>query len=554
MIRLANIKIRINKAAEFDLERQALQKIILSKLKIKEQDLIEFSIFKKSIDARKKDEIFYVYTVDVGVHNEERILSQSRSKGITLTPDLSCPGVQFGTEDMTERPVVIGMGPAGLFAGLMLAKNGYKPIILERGEDVDTRTAQINRFWNNGRLDTESNVQFGEGGAGTFSDGKLTTLINDRRCRTILEEFIKAGAPPEILYKSKPHIGTDMLKSTVKNIRQQIIAHGGEVRFKAKVTDFIIKDGNIEALVINDNERLYGKVILLAIGHSARDTYQVLHRRGIVMNQKSFSIGVRIEHSQDIINKAQYGDAAGHPGLGAADYKLAYHSQNGRSAYTFCMCPGGYVVAAASEEEGLVTNGMSEYKRDGDNANAALLVGVRPADYQSQHPLAGIEFQRRWERLAYQIGGENYRAPVQLTGDFLIDKPSTQWGSVKPTYKPGVVFAQLKDCLPDYVVETIKEAIIYFDTKIKGFAMSDSILTGVETRSSSPVRINRDDSYLSNIQGLYPMGEGAGYAGGIMSSAVDGVKTAEKVMVRYAPLVSRVVSEGRPQAVRDILP
>ncbi|MEN6461177.1 MAG: FAD-dependent protein [Syntrophomonas sp.] len=538
MIRLSDIKIRINKASNYEMERQALRNIILSKLRINEKELIEFKIFKKSIDARKKDEIFYVYTIDAGVHNEKRIFGKGSSKGITPTPDLSYQFVRLGTEQMTERPVIIGMGPAGLFAGLMLARSSYMPIILERGEDVETRTAKINRFWNNSLLDTESNVQFGEGGAGTFSDGKLTTLINDRRCRTILEEFIKAGAPPEILYKSKPHVGTDMLKSTVKNIREEIIAYGGEVRFRSKVTDFIIKDGNIEAVVINDNERLNCKIILLAIGHSARDTFEVLHRRGIVMNQKSFSIGVRIEHPQDIIDKSQYGDAAGYPGLGAADYKLAYHSKSGRSAYTFCMCPGGYVVAAASEERCLVTNGMSEYMRDGNNANSALLVGVTPADYPSQHPLAGIEFQRRWEGLAYQLGGENYRAPAQLTGDFLADQPSTQWGSVKPTYKPGIVFAQLKNCLPDYVIETLKEAVMYFDTRIKGFAMPDSILTGVETRSSSPVRINRDENFLSNIQGIYPMGEGAGYAGGIMSSAVDGVKTAEKVMVRYAPLHS----------------
>lgn len=538
MVRLSDIKIGIKKAADFDTEREALCKIILSKLKISEKELIEFKIFKKSIDARKKDEIFYVYTVDIDVHNEERILCKCSSKGIIPTPDISYKGVRSGTEDMAERPVVIGMGPAGLFAGLMLSRNGYRPIILERGEDVETRTTKINKFWNNSPLDTESNVQFGEGGAGTFSDGKLTTLINDSRCRTILEEFIRAGAPQEILYKSKPHIGTDMLKSTVKNIRQEIIAYGGEVRFKAKVTDFIIKDGNIDALIINDNEMLHCKVIMLAIGHSARDTFEVLHRRGISMNQKSFSIGVRIEHPQDIINQAQYGVTAGYPGLGAADYKLSYHSKNGRSAYTFCMCPGGYVVAAASEEQSVVTNGMSEYKRNGDNANSALLVGVTPVDFQSHHPLAGIEFQRRWERLAYQAGGENYRAPVQLTGDFLDDQPSTQWGSVKPTYKPGIEFALLKNCLPDYVIETIKEAIVYFNTRVKGFAMPDSILTGVETRSSSPVRINRDGNYLSNIHGIYPMGEGAGYAGGIMSSAVDGVKTAEKVMVKYAPLRS----------------
>jgi uncharacterized FAD-dependent dehydrogenase len=397
MIRLSDLKIKINEAANFEMEKKFLRKIILAKLKIKENELIEYKIFKKSIDARKKDEILYVYTLDVSVHNEKRILSKGGSKGITHTPDLSYQGVRFGTEQMINRPVVVGMGPAGLFAGLMLARNGYMPIILERGEDVETRTAKINRFWNNSLLDTESNVQFGEGGAGTFSDGKLTTLINDLRCRMILEEFIKAGAPPEILYKSKPHVGTDKLKSTVKNIREEIIACGGEVRFKTKVTDFIIKEGKIEALVINDNEKINCHIVLMAIGHSARDTFEVLHHRGIVMTQKPFSIGVRIEHPQEIINRAQYGNAVDQPGLGSADYKLVYHSKSRRSAYTFCMCPGGYVVAAASEEKSVVTNGMSEYKRDGGNANSALLVGVTPADYPSEHPLAGIEFQRKWD-------------------------------------------------------------------------------------------------------------------------------------------------------------
>lgn len=539
MIRLSDIKIGINNAANFDMEKQALRNIILSRLKIKEEELIGFEIFKKSIDARKKsEEIFFVYTVDIDVHSEERVLGKYKSKGITLTPDLSYKGVQLGTEKMTERPVIIGMGPAGLFAGLMLSKNGYQPIILERGENVETRTTKINQFWNDGLLDPESNVQFGEGGAGAFSDGKLTTLINDRRCRTILEEFIKAGAPQEILYKSKPHIGTDLLKPIVKNIRQEIITHGGEVRFKTKVTDFIIKDGKIDAVIINDNERIPCKILLLAIGHSARDTFGVLHRRGIQLNQKSFSIGVRIEHPQAIIDRAQYGDATGYPGLGAADYKLAYHSKNGRSAYTFCMCPGGYVVAAASEAKGIVTNGMSKFKRDEDNANSALLVGVTPADFPNQHPLAGIEFQRKWEQLAYQLAGENYRAPAQLTGDFLADQPSNQWGSVQPSYKPGVTFAHLNNCLPDYVIATLKEAILYFNTRIRDFAMPDSILTGVETRSSSPVKIYRDGNHLSNIHGLYPMGEGAGHAGGIMSSAVDGFKTAENIMKKYAPLGS----------------
>ncbi|NPV89237.1 MAG: hypothetical protein HPY50_00495 [Firmicutes bacterium] len=536
MIRIADIKIGITRAADLDVEISALRYSILSRLRIDEPELIDFKIFKKSIDARKKEEITYVYTVDVEVRNESRVQGRYRGRGITPAPDLAYQCATLGNERLDQRPVVIGMGPAGLFAGLLLAKNGYQPILLERGEDVETRTAKINRFWNSGQLDTESNVQFGEGGAGTFSDGKLTTLINDRRCRMVLEEFIAAGAPPEILYKSKPHVGTDRLKSTVKNIRQEIIASGGEVRFKAKVTDFIIKDGKTAGLVINESERLDCSVVCLAIGHSARDTFEALHHRGIAMSQKPFSIGVRIEHPQDFIDQAQYGAAAGYPGLGAADYKLAYHAKGGRSAYTFCMCPGGYVVAAASEEHCLVTNGMSEYKRDGQNANSALLVGVTPADFPSQHPLAGIEFQRRWEQLAYQLGGGNYRAPAQLLVDFLADQPSSGWGGVKPTYKPGVAFAQLKNCLPAYVTATLKEAIVNFDTRIKGFAMPDSILTGVETRSSSPVRINRDQDYLSNIQGLYPVGEGAGYAGGIMSSAVDGVKTAEKIIARYAPL------------------
>jgi uncharacterized FAD-dependent dehydrogenase len=536
VIRLSDIKIRIEQAADPEMERQALRALILSRLRIREKDLLEVIIVKKSIDARKKDDITYVYSVDVEVLNEKRVLGRSGSKAITPAPDLSYHEVQSGSENLKERPVVIGVGPAGLFAGLLLSRKGYRPVILERGEEVETRTAKINRFWNDGLLDPESNVQFGEGGAGTFSDGKLTTLINDPRRRAVLEEFVRAGAPAEILYKSKPHIGTDKLKVTVVNIRKEIIAHGGDVRFKAKVTDFVIKNGKIEALIINDQERLPCQVVLLATGHSARDTYDVLYRRGIRMTQKPFSIGVRIEHPQELINRAQYGDAAGHPGLDAADYKLAYHSKNGRSAYTFCMCPGGYVVAAASEDLGVVTNGMSEYRRDGFNANAALLVGVTPADFASQHPLAGIEFQRRWEGLAYQLGGGNYRAPAQLTGDFLADRLSTRWGSVKPTYRPGVVLAQLRDCLPLYVIETMKEAIVHFDTRIKGFAMPDSILTGVETRSSTPVRINRDEEHLSNIGGIYPVGEGAGYAGGIMSSAVDGVKTAERIIVKYAPL------------------
>ncbi|NLO40484.1 MAG: hypothetical protein GX115_13570 [Ruminiclostridium sp.] len=536
MLRLSNIKIRINEAANIDAEQTVLRKKILSRLRIHEEELKGFTIVKKSVDARKKEDIVYVYTVDIETSQEKKLLAIGEHKDLVQAPELIFQPLRKGSERLTERPVIIGMGPAGLFAGLMLARNGYRPILFERGGDVDARTDSIHRFWKEGRLNSESNVQFGEGGAGTFSDGKLTTLINDTRCSLVLKEFTAAGAPQEILYSSKPHIGTDLLKGVVKNLRQDIIAHGGDVRFNARVTDFIIEGGQLKALIINNRETIKCNIILLAIGHSARDTFEVLYRKGVVMSPKPFSIGVRIEQPQRLINQAQYGSSSEHPGLGAADYKLAYHSKSGRSAYTFCMCPGGYVVAAASEEHCVVTNGMSEFKRDGENANAALLVGVTPADFPGDHPLAGIEFQRKWEGIAFEAGGRAYKAPVQLVGDFLADRVSTTWGSVKPTYLPGVAFAPLNKCLPGYVIDTMKEAILYFNTKLKGFSMPESILTGVETRSSSPVRINRDENFLSNVAGLYPVGEGAGYAGGIISAALDGIKTAEKVMERYAPL------------------
>ena len=534
MIRIPNLKLTIQQAKNGDAEKEALRNAILAKLNVNPKDLIAFSIFKKSVDARKKNAIVYIYTVDASLKNEAAILRKTSKSGITPSPDLSYQAVVPGSMSLEHRPVIIGMGPAGLFAGLILSQNGYAPIILERGDEVDIRSTKIDTFWQTGELDPESNVQFGEGGAGTFSDGKLTTLINDPRCRSILEAFIAAGAPEEILYLSKPHIGTDLLRETVKTLRQEIISHGGEIRFRSRVTDFLIESGQLTGLVINDQESLDCRVALLGIGHSARDTFATLYERGVTMTPKAFSIGVRIEHPQGLIDHAQYGSAAGTAGLGAADYKLSYHSPNGRSAYTFCMCPGGYVVAAASEANGVVTNGMSEHRRDGQNANAALLVGVQPEDFGGDHPLAGVAFQRQWEGRAFALGGQNYHAPAQLVGDFLADRPSTRWGSVTPTYTPGLCLTQLKDCLPDYVVATIKEALLHFDKKIKGFAMADSIMTGVETRSSSPVRINRNDDHLANISGLYPMGEGAGYAGGIMSSAVDGVKTAEKIIQRYA--------------------
>lgn len=536
MIRITDIKIKLDEAVDSNSESRALRKIISSKLKTDEKDILTFRIFKKSIDARKKGSIFYVYTVDVEVSNVKHVLTRCRDKGISITPETPQIALTTGSKAMHKRPVIIGMGPAGLFAGLILSRHGYMPIILERGKSVDERTADINRFWNDGILNTESNVQFGEGGAGTFSDGKLTTLINDKRCHTVLEEFVKAGAPEEILYKSKPHIGTDLLKTTVKSIRQQIIAYGGEVRFNSRVTDFEIENDEIKSVIVNENERIQCEVLLLAVGHSARDTFEALYKRGVAMTSKSFSIGVRIEHLQTMIDGTQYGDFAGHPALGAADYKLSYHSANGRSAYTFCMCPGGYVVAAASESNSVVTNGMSEYRRNGENANSALLVGITPNDFESNHPLSGIDFQRKWEELAYNAGGKSYKAPAQLVEDFLKDRVSTKWGMVQPTYKPGLVFADMRSCLPNYVTDTLKEAILYFGTKLRGFERGDSVLTGVETRSSSPVRICRDTDYLSNITGLYPMGEGSGYAGGIMSSAVDGLRVSQKIMEKYAPL------------------
>jgi len=530
MLRLANIKLNIYE------DEAGLKEIILSKLNIKEKDLMNYKIFKKSLDARKRESVSFVYTVDVRVRNEQKVWQGCRQKEVTISPEMGYKYVDPGPEKMTCPPVIVGTGPAGLFAGLILSRMGYRPLLLERGEEVEYRTKKVKKFWENGILDGESNVQFGEGGAGTFSDGKLTTLIRDRRCRKVLEDLVKAGAQEEILYLNKPHIGTDLLKIVVRNIRKEIESNGGEVRFRSKVTDLEIDNGQVKALIVNGTGRISCQAVLLGIGHSARDTFQMLHQRGVVITPKPFSLGVRIEHPQSIINKAQYGDLVGHEKLGAADYKLAYHSKNGRSAYTFCMCPGGYVIAAGSEEGGVVTNGMSECERNGKNANSALLVGVIPVDFGSAHPLAGIQFQRYWENLAYKLAGESYCAPAQLTGDFLAGRPSTHFGQVVPTYKPGLVLSELKYCLPMYVVDVLKEALLYFETKIHGFAMPDGVITGVETRSSSPVRINRNENYEANLRGLYPMGEGAGYAGGIVSSAVDGIKAAEKVASKYSPV------------------
>jgi len=434
---------------------------------------------------------------------------------------------------MKHRPIVVGMGPAGLFAGLILAQNGYKPLIIERGESVDKRSKTVDNFWKGAPLNVESNVQFGEGGAGTFSDGKLTTRIKDRRCDLVVKAFIDNGAPEEIRYLGKPHIGTDILKDVVVNIRKKIIENGGEVRFNSKLQDIIARDGEIEAVVAN-GEKIPCDNLILAIGHSSRDTYEMLFKNKIFMEPKAFAIGVRIEHSQDMINESQYGKFKNHPKLKAADYTLTHNTESGRGVYSFCMCPGGVVVAAASEENRLVTNGMSYYKRDRDNANAAMVVTVGPKDFGGDAPLSGMEFQRNYEALAYKVGGGNYHAPVQLLGDFMKDVPSTKLGAIKPSYEPGYSFKNLKDCLPSQVIGALKEGITVFDKKIKGYGDYDAIMTGIETRTSAPVKITRTETLESiSIKGLYPCGEGAGFAGGIMSAAVDGIKCAEAIMKKF---------------------
>lgn len=530
MLRVSNIKLDINENLD------NIKKLVLKKLKINENDLIDFNIYKESIDARRRGKIEFVYTVDVELKNEKNLLKQSKIKDVVEVKEKKYLDVKSGDKKLSNKPVIIGSGPAGLFATLVLAQRGYNPILLERGLDVDTRTEDIKQFWESGKFKSKSNVQFGEGGAGTFSDGKLTTRIKDIRCRKVLEELVNFGAPEEILYSHKPHVGTDILKEVVKNIRKEIIRLGGDVRFGAKVTDIQLKNEKIESVTINDNEVLKTEVVILAIGHSARDTYKMLYENGVKITQKPFAIGARIEHPQVLINKSQYKEFHNHPRLGAADYRLVEHTSNGRTIYTFCMCPGGSVIASASEEGQVVTNGMSEHARDKENANSAVLVNVTPEDFESNHPLAGVHFQEKYERLAFELGGRNYKAPIQLVGDFLNDRVSTKLGEVNPSYKPGYKFIDLRECLPKFVCETMKEGLLLLDKKLHGFAMDDAVLTGVETRSSAPVRIVRDDETLEsvNVKDFYPSGEGAGYAGGIVTAAVDGIKCAEKIIAKYS--------------------
>ncbi|MFZ3221598.1 MAG: NAD(P)/FAD-dependent oxidoreductase [Rugosibacter sp.] len=538
-MRLTELKLPLNHGPD------DLHAAILARLDITSDALLNVQIYRRSVDARKSSAVILTYTVDVVVANEEAIYQRlqktaatTRTGGhpVSRTPDMDYRFVAHAADKQSiVRPVVIGTGPCGLFAGLLLAQMGFRPIILERGKAVRERTQDTWKFWRQSQLNPESNVQFGEGGAGTFSDGKLYSQVRDPeyRSRKVLTEFVKAGAPEEILYVAKPHIGTFRLVSMVENMRASIEALGGEIRFGQRVTDFDIEhgqsEGKLRGLTLASGEYIAANHVVLAIGHSARDTFYTLHERGVFMEAKPFSIGVRIEHPQSLIDEARYGANAGHPILGAADYKLVHHAKNGRSAYSFCMCPGGTVVAAASEPGRLVTNGMSQYSRNERNANSAIVVGITPADYPG-NPLAGIEFQRQWEALAYQAGGSTYAAPAQRVGDFLAQRPSTTLGDVLPSYKPAIHLTDLSLCLPDFVIKTLFEALPAFDKQIRGFAMDDALMTGIETRTSSPVRITRNDQYQSlNTRGLFPAGEGAGYAGGILSAAIDGIKAAEAV-------------------------
>jgi uncharacterized FAD-dependent dehydrogenase len=532
MLRLTDVKLPL------DHPEGALRAAICQRLGVKDGELVNFSIFRRGYDARKKSAIHLIYTLDVEVGNEAAVLKRLKGeRTVMLSPDTTYRFVAQAPAELPTRPVVIGTGPCGLFAGLLLAQMGFRPIILERGKAVRERTKDTWGLWRQGELNPESNVQFGEGGAGTFSDGKLHSQIKDphHHGRKVLEEFVKAGAPEEILYVSKPHIGTFRLVSMVEKMRASIIALGGEVRFGSKVEDIEIDraddaPGQVRGVVLADGERIATDHVVLAVGHSARDTFQMLYDRGVYVEAKPFSIGVRIEHPQAIIDRARFGPFAGHPLLGAADYKLVHHCGNGRSAYSFCMCPGGQVVAATSEPGRVVTNGMSQYSRAERNANSGIVVGITPEVDYPGHPLAGIDFQRHWESKAFEAGGGTYAAPAQRVGDFLKGQPSASRGEVEPSYQPGVHWTDLSLCLPPFVIAALREALPAFERQIPGFAMADAVMTGVETRTSSPIRIKRGDDFQSiNTRGLYPAGEGAGYAGGILSAGVDGVKVAEAV-------------------------
>lgn len=530
MIRINEIKLPL------DYDESTLRREAAKQLRIDASKLESVTLTKRSVDARRKDNVMFTAAVDVTLKiDENSVLRRCRSNKIAKSEKYVYELPKGSSPDLP--PVVVGAGPGGLFAALILAQAGCRPLLIERGESVDERTKTVNRFWSGGRLDTASNVQFGEGGAGAFSDGKLNTGTKDPRSRKVLEEFVSHGAPEEILWQAKPHIGTDRLKPTVRSIRNDIISLGGSVRFGTRLVGIKTKNGAVTGVEVESGgkrEMIETSRVILALGHSARDTFEMLLDSGFAMEAKPFSVGVRVEHLQSSVNKAQYGKFRSDPHLGAADYKLNVHLKSGRGVYTFCMCPGGYVVAAASEENTVVTNGMSEFARDGENANSALLVGVSPEDFGSESPLAGVEFQRRIERAAFLAGGESYKAPVQRIGDLLKGRKSTALGNVSPTYKPGFEFAEAGEYLPDFVADSLREAIPLLDGRLHGFADPDGIITGAETRSSSPVRILRGESLESvSVRGVYPCGEGAGYAGGIMSAAADGIRCAEAVIRSY---------------------
>ncbi|WP_409526129.1 NAD(P)/FAD-dependent oxidoreductase [Nitrincola sp. MINF-07-Sa-05] len=529
MIRITELSLPL------DHPESALRQAILQRLKLADDELLDFTVFKRSYDARKKNtEITFVYIIDLDTRDNEAVLARfADDTHIKTAPDTAYYPVAQAPADLTECPLVVGFGPCGLFAALTLAQMGFKPIVLERGREVRQRTKDTWALWRQNTLNTESNVQFGEGGAGLFSDGKLYSQVKDPKFygRKVMQEFVRAGAPDEILFVNKPHIGTFRLTGIVAKMREEIIELGGEIRFESRVTDLLLDNQSVRGVVLADGTELLSRHVVLALGHSARDTFRMLHRHEVFIEPKPFAIGFRIEHPQSLIDRARLGKYAGHPELGAADYKLIHHAKNGRAVYSFCMCPGGTVVAATSEEGRVVTNGMSQYSRNERNANSGIVVGINPEQDYPGGPLAGIELQERLEEIAYKLGGCDYRAPAQLVGDFLRGKPSTALGEVEPSYKPGVQLCDLADALPDYVIDAVREALPAFGKKIRGFDRDDAILTGIESRTSSPIRITRDaESFQSlNTRGLYPAGEGAGYAGGILSAGIDGIKVAEAV-------------------------